>query len=118
MILNVIIDDKNFPVTVSDDVLHDAADFFMRMDSDMDRGWQMSRDYIEHPSTLQRCQIAADKLFTAMHTGNEALTALMAGYILARLPQVTSVLVDTTGDISGTEFRYADKIVDAAGHSL
>lgn len=103
MILKVYVDHQCYPVNVAPDVLSEARPFFDRMDRDMDRGWQMSRDFVEKPNVLQRCQIAADRLLTALVNENPNMTLLMAGYILARMPGVTAVHVDTEGEIQNTE---------------
>ncbi len=111
MILQVYVDEQTFPIEVPDFVLREATEMFDRMDRDMDRGWQMSRTWVEKPDTVQRCQIAADRLLTALHQENEAVTAMMAGYILSRLPGVVGVRVDTTGDITQTEFMTGPQSV-------
>ena len=105
MILKVIIDEKTIPIEVPDSMLNEAADFFTKMDADMDAGWQMSRTWVEQPSTLQRCQIAADRILSSVHTENEKMATLMAAYILLKLPNVSSVNIDTEGDITQTAFK-------------
>jgi hypothetical protein len=55
----------------------------------MDQGWQMSREWVDRPNQLQRCQIIADKLLSALEKENERLGMMMAGYICARLPKST-----------------------------
>ncbi|TAM47950.1 MAG: hypothetical protein EPN55_01280 [Gammaproteobacteria bacterium] len=104
--LNVTLNDKTYAVRVPDEMLTDAEDFFRKMDSDMDRGWQMSRDFIEHPDKTQRAQIAAHRIMLAMSASNETMAQLMAGYILKRLPGVTGVVVDTDGEMLNTEIVY------------
>jgi phosphoribosyl-AMP cyclohydrolase len=64
----------------------------------------MSREWIENPNTEQRCQIAADRMLTAIMQENENTKILMAGYILSRMPKATDVRIDTSGEILGTEF--------------
>ncbi len=91
-------------VEVPDDMMQDAEEFFAKMDTDMDKGWQMSREWIENPNTEQRCQIAADRMLTAIMQENDNTKMLMAGYILSRMPKATDVRIDTSGEISGTEF--------------
>lgn len=103
MILNVYVNDRVYAIDVPAEVLREGEDFFAKMDHDMDRGWQMSRIYVEHPTTLQRCQIAADKILTALHTGNKQVALLMAAYVLSRLPDVQGVRIDTNGEIFNTE---------------
>ena len=103
MQLTLHIDDKTQTIEISKDILKEANDFFKMMDRDMDRGWQMSREWVECPNLIQRCQIAADKLLSAIHSENETLMMLMAGYILSRLPDVTGVKINTDGEMMETE---------------
>ena len=102
MILNIVLEYRPIAISVADEMLRDAQDFYAKMDRDMDQGWQMSRTWVEHPSLIERCQIAADKLHTALNTRNETLVMLMAGYILSRLPQVRSVTINTEGEMQET----------------
>lgn len=104
MILKVIIDEKVIPIEVPDYMLVEAEDFFNKMDVDMDKGWQMSREWVESPNNIQRCQIAADRILTSVHTESEKMATLMAAYILKKLPNITSVDIDTEGDITQTRF--------------
>ncbi len=105
MILKVIVDERTIPIEVPDYILTEALDFFAKMDADMDSGWQMSRTWVDKPNDLQRCQIAADKILTAMHTENEKIATLMAAYILDKMPDTTSVDVDSEGDMTQTVFN-------------
>lgn len=107
MNLQVYIDDTMVTVTLSPAMLEEAADFFARMDSDMDKGWQMGREWVDHPTSVQRCQIAANKLLGAIEGGNETLKMLMAGYILSRAPGVAAVRIDTGGEMQETELLSA-----------
>ncbi len=104
MILNAYIDEQKIPVEVPDDLPEQAEDFFAKMDADMDRGYQMSRKWVDKPDLYQRCQIAADRMFTAMHTGNDQLMMLMAAYILKRMPGVRGVHLDQQGNMLEHEF--------------
>jgi hypothetical protein len=105
MILNVVIDDQVYEFKVPDSLLSQADDFFDRLDRDMDAGWQMSRDWVAHPDALQRCQIVADKLLTALESENQRLGLLLAGYILKRLPGVEAVELDIQGEMTNHQFR-------------
>lgn len=108
MILKAIIDDQTYEIRVPDLLLTQAEAFFDKLDKDMAGGWQMSRDWVETPDRLQRCQIVADKLLTAMESENEKLKMMMAGYILARLPGVDSVELDIQGEIQNNRFNFAE----------
>ena len=91
MRFKVIVGDQVYAVEVPEDLLREAGDFHARLDRDMDRGWQMSREFVAQPDRLQRCQIVADKLLTAIMQGNESTAMLMAGYIALRMPGAVGV---------------------------
>jgi len=107
MILNVILEGQTYPVQVPQVVLDEGEEFFSVLDQDMDRGWQMSRTWVEKPDVEQRCQIVADKLLTALHTENQQMLALAAGYILTRMAGVTEVRLATDGDMMEHELVAA-----------
>ena len=107
MRFRVVVADQVYAVEVADDLLHEAAEFHARLDRDMDRGWQMSREYVERPDVLQRCQIVADKLLTSIMQGNDATAMLMAAYIAMRMPGAIGVDIDATGEMQNTELLYA-----------
>lgn len=111
MKLNVTLADKVFAVELPEEALRSAEEFYRKMDRDMDRGWQMSRAFVENPSVTQRCQIAANRLLTSMSSGNTSMVELMAGYILTRLPGVTGVDIDTAGEMGETEFSFEAPVV-------
>jgi hypothetical protein len=104
--LSVTVDHRTLAVNVPDDMLAEAQPFYAKMDSDMDRGWQMGPEFVEHPDREQRCQIAANKLLTSLSSANETMVTLMAGYILSRLPNVRGVEIDTGGEMFNTRFVY------------
>lgn len=104
MILKTIINDQEYSLNVPDVVIADGEDFFARLDADMDKGWQMSREWVQHPNRVERCQIVADKLLTALENENQKLGMLMAGYILSRMPEIDAVEIDITGEIQNTQF--------------
>ncbi|MGB5407473.1 MAG: hypothetical protein WBN43_11895 [Thiogranum sp.] len=103
MILKLTIDDQTYDIDVSQQQIEEAKEFYNKMDQDMDKGWQMSRFWVEKPDLYQRCQIVADKILGAFHTENQKMVLLMAGYILSHIPHVEEVVVDTSGDITLTE---------------
>lgn len=103
MILKVVIDDQIYPIAVPEQIISEAGDFFNRIDSDMDKGWQMSRDWVDQPNQEQRCQIVGDKMLTALHNDNQELMVLLSAYVLARVPGVTGLRIDTNGEMLETE---------------
>jgi len=103
MQLTVYIDEVTKTLDLPDGLLQEGEDFFSKMDSDMDHGWQMSRIWIENPNREERCQIAASKILDAISSENETLLMLMAGYIKSRYPEVMGVRIDTSGDMTETE---------------
>lgn len=117
MKLRVIVEDRSKELLIPDWVLTEGRDFFDKMDRDMDQGWQVGPEFIENPNALNRCQIAANKLLIALETQNEDLCNLMAGYILARMPGVEAVNIDTQGEPLLTEFTVS-QTQDPGGHAL
>ncbi len=103
MILKIVIQEQVYPVTVPDDIVAEAEDFFSKLDRDMDKGWQMSRDWVDRPDPVQRCQIIGDKLLTAMHNDNKQMMVLLSAYILSRIPGVSAIRIDTNGEMLETE---------------
>jgi len=108
MILKVMINGQEIPVNVPADLVDDAETFFLKMDSDMSKGWQMSKDWVDEPNLEQRCQIAADRLLSAIHNDNTSVATMMAAYIMARMPGTVRVVVDTQGEIQETHFEQGD----------
>ena len=115
MKLNIIVDGRTNAFEVPDEILLEAKDFFAKLDADMDKGYQMSRDWVEKPDAEQRCQIAANKILTAIETDNEKMLMLMAAYILHTLPGVKSVNIDVTGDMNETDLIMEHESVKPLG---
>lgn len=107
MRFKVIIGDQVLAIEVPEELLQEAAEFHAKLDRDMDRGWQMSREFVARPDRLQRCQIVADRLLTSLMNGNEATAMLMAGYLALHMPGATGVNIDATGEMQNTELIYA-----------
>ncbi len=99
MILKIIYDEQTFNITVPEFILAEGEEYFKKLDTDLDKGYQMSRTWVEKPDTVQRCQIAADKLLTALHHDRKQLGEMMAGYILTRMPGISQIKMDTSGDM-------------------
>jgi len=106
MRFKVIVGEQVYAVEVPEDLLREAGEFHARLDRDMDRGWQMSREFVAQPDRLQRCQIVADKLLTGIMQGNESTAMLMAGYIALRMPGAVGVDIDASGEMQNTELLY------------
>jgi len=102
MILAIMIDNQIYDIDTPDDLIKDAEALYVKMDKDMDDGWQMSRQWVSDPNMEQRCQIVADKILEAFQNKNEKMVLLMSGYILSRLPTVKAIEIDTSGDITQT----------------
>lgn len=103
--LRIDVDDKSYQINVPEDLITEAADFFTRMDADMDNGWQMSRWWVPCPDETQRCQIVADKLLTALTAEDKDYAILMCAYVLRTKPLTKSIRVNTDGEIQGNEFN-------------
>ena len=115
MKLNIIVDGRSNAFKVPDNLLTDAKDYFDKLNADMDEGWQMSRDWVEKPDAEQRCQIAGDRILTAIDTDNEQMLMLMAAYILRTMPGVKTIHIDVTGDMNETYFDMEHESVRPLG---
>jgi hypothetical protein len=103
MQLRIQINDTMHDIDVPQFFLDEGEDFFTQLDQDMDKGYQMSRSWVDRPDQEQRCQIIADKILTALSNGNQKTATLMAAYILKRMPRVREVHMNIEGDMSGHE---------------
>jgi hypothetical protein len=107
MRFKVIVGEQVYAVEVPEDMVGEAREFHDKLDADMDRGWQMSREFVARPDRLQRCQIVADRLLTSLSQGNQATAMLMASYIALRMPGAIGVDIDAQGEMQNTELLYA-----------
>ena len=105
MELNIIVDDYSMNLNIPEGFIDASRETLDRLDHNMDQGVLIGRHWIEHPSPHQRCQVAADKLLTALETDNENLALLSAGYILSRMPAVRRINIDNSGEMQGTFFE-------------
>lgn len=104
MRFNVTVDDQTYPFEVPEYLVEEGEEFFAKLDSDMDKGFQMSRTWVDKPDRMQRCQIVADRILDAIHRENQKLAIMMAAYILARMPGVTGVRLSSEGDMLEHDF--------------
>ena len=65
--LTIILGENEYPLKIKETIVSEAGPFFEKMDSDMNKGWQMSKSWVESPNQFQKCQIVADRLFTSIH---------------------------------------------------
>ena len=114
MILNVVIDDQLLELNVPEAFISQAQDFFAKMDSDMDRGWQVNREWVERPDQMLRAQIAANKLLTALENQDHNLGRLMAGYILSRVPEVVTVELNPAGETRDHRIEISETGIESA----
>ena len=70
----------------------------------MNKGWQMSKSWVEKPSQMQKCQIAADRLFTSIHLNKKETAIMMAAYIINQMPEVKVIDIDISGNMEETSF--------------
>ena len=106
MILNIRIEEQTYPVEVPDLIVNEAQEYFDLLDSDMDKGWQMSRDWVDQPDNEQRCQIVADRILGAIEHENSKSLVMLSAYILARMPGLKLVDISTNGEMQETEFEF------------
>jgi len=106
MILNIQIEDQSYPLDVPDHIIQDAGEYFQKLDADMDKGWQMSRNWVDNPDQEQRCQIVADKILGAFSQENKKSLIMLSAYILSRMPQIKLLDISTNGEMQETLFEF------------
>jgi hypothetical protein len=111
LVLKIVLEDEQREIAVPANIVADAAPLLEKMDNDMDHGWQIGRRFSESPGTIERCQVAADRLLSALHTDNQASVTLMACYILARLEGVAAVYIDSDGEPDQTHFYNQENVL-------
>lgn len=102
--LNIILGENEYPLKIKEKIVTEGQPFFNQMDSDMNKGWQMSKSWVEKPSHYQKCQIAADRLFTSIHLNKKETAIMMAAYILNQMPTVKVIDIDISGNMEETSF--------------
>ncbi len=110
MHLDVVIEDNKYRLVIPQDMIDEGGSFFSKMDNDMDRGWMIGHQFVDVLDPQDRCRVAADKMLAALEAENKTLSTLMAAYILVKMPDVTSVDIDTTGEVHNTEFTFRNDI--------
>lgn len=100
MILKVFLEDQTYPIEVPEFIINEADDFFSILDNDMNKGWQMSQFWVQNPDNSQRCQIAADKILTALNNDDQKTGVMMSAYILNRMPGTTELHLSVSGDMN------------------
>ncbi|MDH5425045.1 MAG: hypothetical protein OEY29_08640 [Gammaproteobacteria bacterium] len=104
MKLKIYVEDRVEEFEIPGQLVEQGEDFFNKMDADLDKGWQMSHVWVDKPNQLQRCQIAADKMMSAIHNENEKMFMLMGAYILKNKPGTEEIHLDNTGEIHTIDF--------------
>tara|TARA_X000000368_G_scaffold258436_1_gene204275 strand:+ start:85 stop:405 length:321 start_codon:yes stop_codon:yes gene_type:complete len=102
--ITVILGENEYPLKIKENIVDEAKSFFTKMDADMDKGWQMSKSWVENPDQFQKCQIAADRLFTSIHLNKKETAIMMAAYIINKMPEIKVIDIDITGNMEETSF--------------
>ena len=105
--LDVVVGETVYQMKVPEALLTGADEVFDKFDRDMARGWQMSRTWTASPDAVQRCQIVADRLLTALHQGRWQFVGMACAYIVRNInkPDIKRVVIDTDGDMTQTTFE-------------
>ena len=100
MKLEVIIDGNKYHLNIPQDMVDEGHSFFDKMDADMDKGWQIGREFVEKPDQNDRCRIVADRILTAMENEDKTMVLLMSAYVVTRMPEVSVLDIDTSGEMA------------------
>jgi len=105
MNFNITIDEESYTLEVSDAIMKELQGTIEEMDADFDKGARIGRYWIEMPTDEQRCQIAADKVASAVHQQNVRMFYQMAGYILTKFPTLQMATVSSDFEVSDIHFE-------------
>ncbi|MBL3588742.1 MAG: hypothetical protein JMN24_02980 [gamma proteobacterium endosymbiont of Lamellibrachia anaximandri] len=105
MLLKLIIGEYSMDMEIRENYLETMTDSFDKMDREMRLGVQLGQQWVGDPTQLQRCQVAADKLLSAIENHNETLAMLTGGYIASRLSGIKQIKINTDGEPAETEFH-------------
>ena len=105
MNFNITIDEESYTLEVSDAIMKELQGTIKDMDADFDKGARIGRYWIEMPSDEQRCQLAADKVVSAVHQQNVRMFYQMAAYILTKLPTLKMATVSSDFEVSDIHFE-------------
>ena len=94
----------NILLKIKETIVSEAGPFFEKMDSDMNKGWQMSKSWLKIQNQFQKCQIVADRLFTSIHLNKKKTAIMMAAYIINQMPSVKVIDIDISGNMEETTF--------------
>ena len=108
MRLEIIIDGNRYHLTIPQDMLEESHSFFDKMDADMDKGWQIGREFVEKPDQTERCRIVADRILTAMENEDKTMALLMSAYIVTRMPDVAVLDIDISGEMATEIIKRQD----------
>lgn len=100
MILNIFVDEHQQEINVPEEMISEAQEYFEMLDKDMDKGYQMSRTWVENPDVYQRCQIVSDRILTSLEQDNKDTATLMAAYIFSRVPNAYAMHLNLEGDMT------------------
>lgn len=105
MQFNITIDQEPFALDIPEGLFDEAKAFISDMDTDLNKGVQLGRHWIDEPSDEQRCQIAANKIVTALHQEDVRSIYLMAAYVLSKFPTLKTITVDSDYEIDDIDIQ-------------
>jgi len=105
MNFNITIDEESYTLEVSDEIMKELQGAIEDMDADFDKGARIGRYWIDAPSDEQRCQLAADKVVSAVHQQNVRMFYQMAAYILTKFPTLKMATVSSDFEVSDIHFE-------------
>ena len=52
--VKIILGENSYPLKISSKIVSDAQDYFNKLDADMNKGWKMSKSWVDNPNQVQR----------------------------------------------------------------
>jgi len=105
MNFNITIDQQPYALEVSDQMMQELQGLIKDMDADFDKGIQLGRHWLDEPSDIERCQIAANKIVNALYQEDVRQFYIMAAYILSKFPALKMVTVNLDYEIDEIDIQ-------------
>ncbi len=106
-LLTIIINDETVLEYKKDNRLPGHQRRFLdQMDRDMDEGIDLSGQYIQNPSQVEKVSYVAMYLVNSILNSNENMTIASCAYLSHRMPELDQITASHNNDQISVELRY------------
>jgi len=106
MNFDITIDQENFQLDIPEKLIEELRGHCEEMEKEFDKGVQMGRYWVESPGDFERCQVAADKVASAIAREDKRMLYINAAYILFKAPNLHHVTVDSNYEMQDIDLVF------------